>query len=244
MNVKTTDDKLNETRRFFSEAADEYSREKFDAPKPLDLSFLSANQKVEPRKQKRRIVMKRWVAIAATVAVILGGVTVFQMSTSQNQAYADWGILHRLIERIAGGITTDEDDALEEVVSKLTITNEAKLDEGKKEFTNLFIPNYITQGFYFKSLEIERFGTGSVTAKYVYAKEESTDYYNIEQTYMPSGTIKYESHNSGETIKMDDRIIRLIQSGDSVEVYTEKGIVVIYGTILQTEMLEIAKGLN
>ena len=234
--------RVKEARAFFKEAAEEYCRENFQSPPPLDLSFISTAE--NKRKNKIGKAVNRWVAIAATVVIVIGGTAIFEAVTYQNQAYGDWGILHRLINTLMGGIVTDNDVNQNELGTKLTITAENKIQEGKKEFSQLYIPTYIPEKYIFYSLEIERFGTGTIYAIYEYRNGEYDRILRIEQTYMPDMNVQYDSFNSGEGIELADRLIRIMESDESVEVYSKRGLVVVYGDVTQDEMLKVAKQLQ
>ena len=61
---------------------------------------------------------------------------------------------------------------------------------------------------------------------------------------MPDMNVQYDSFNSGEGIELADRLIRIMESDESVEVYSKRGLVVVYGDVTQDEMLKVAKQLQ
>ena len=108
----------------------------------------------------------------------------------------------------------------------------------------MYIPEYIPEEFDFKSLTIDNYGTGTVFSGYTYIKEDSETLISIEQMYVSSGNVKYSSNNNGELIEFEDKLIYVVDGEQSVEVYTDNGMIVISGDISQDEKVKIAKNLE
>ena len=227
-------------RTFLNEAGNEYIDNEFGKVPPLDMSFMGK----EKKREKKNRPLYRWVSIAAAIVIIIGGSAVFQMANSQSEAYGNWGIIHRLIETISGGIATDEEEITDTPVDTIIIENESRIEEGKRVFEYLYIPEYIPEEFDFKSLTIDNYGTGTGFSGYTYIKEDSETLISIEQMYVSSGNVKYSSNNNGELIEFEDKLIYVVDGEQSVEVYTDNGMIVISGDISQDEKVKIAKNLE
>ena len=239
-NEKNDIGNLAQARKIFQEAADVYHEDNFNPPPPFEFRSIEKSKK----KSSFCLNFKKFVALAATVILLVGGTLSLGTLIVPTEAYGNWGILHRLVESVMGGVSTDNDPALNEIVSSRYIAAEEKIAEGKEIFEFLYVPSYIPDQYEFESLTVDRFGTGAVISKYIYCSIDGNGEIYITQSFLPDDDLEYTSYNSGEVIEFNDRIIRMMDSGESVEIYTNHGLLVIFGDVPSEEMILIAENLS
>lgn len=232
-------DNLAEARNLFQKAADAYYEDNFNPPPPFEFRSIEKS-----KKNRSSLNFKRFVVLAATVVFLVGGSLSVGTLIAPAEAYGNWGILHRLVESVVGGLSTDDDPAPNEIVSSRYISVEEKIDEGKELFEFLYVPSYIPEQYEFEELTVDRFGTGAVVSKYVYCSIDGKGEICITQSFLPNDDFEYTSYNSGDVIEFNDRIIRVMESEESVEIYTNYGILVVFGDISTEEMILIAEKMN
>lgn len=211
----------------------------------IDLSFLAADNRKE-RKQGRMI---RISTAAAAAIVVLLGTNIILLSSESIDSYGDKAILHRLYEGI-NGIFTDEDDSEStDVMETFEATKEEDLDEAKKFFSGLYVPEYIPSEYSFESLNIQGQQSGDYMWSYIYSNQDAV----IEITglyYGNSHDYTYQNQQNDEMIVLSDRKISVAWEDTFEEyhatVYTENGTVDIgmheYND--REELVNIAKGLK
>lgn len=219
----------------FRQAEKEYSDQTYGEIPPLDKSFMNA-KKSDVKSSKRR----RYSLIAAAAVAMICIVTVVHPMIGNDAAYGDKGILHRLFGSSMGIGTDEQDGTDQERECKVEIDDLENIEEAKDLCRDLYVPEYLPEGFELESLVVEKTAAG-VDANYTFKHGEKE--LNIGMSFMESDSATYGSNNQGEMIKLKDRIIIPVESKTSVEVYTEEGIMMISGDLNQEEMIRIAKGL-
>lgn len=211
----------------------------------IDLSFLAADN----RKEKKQGRLIRISTVAAAAIVVLLGTNIILLSSESIDSYGDKGILHRLYEGI-NGIFTDEDDSEStDVMETFETTKEEDLDEAKKFFPGLYVPEYIPAEYSFESLNIQGQQSGDYMWSYIYSNQDAV----IEITglyYGNSHDYTYQNQQNDEMIVLSDRKISVAWEDTFEEyhatVYTENGTVDIgmheYND--REELVNIAKGLK
>lgn len=219
--------------QFFTEAMREELRKEYGEPRPLDKSFM--NENMPPAKPSR----KRRFSIVAVAAVAVLCITLVAIPiVDGGQVYGDKGILHRLYESVMG-IGTDEHDGKDkERVSTVEITDMKNIEEAKDLCNDLYVPEYVPEGFILEKLTVTKTVDTGVEANYIFNKGSET--FSIEMVFMEGS---YNSNMKGEVIKMKDRTINSIE-GQGVQMFTEESISTIFGDLSQAEAIRIAKELQ
>lgn len=230
-------------QKFVEQAAKEYYDKEIGTPPPLNRDFM----KKDSVEIKRHRLVKRCSAIAAAVVLVLLAGTTISMVTSNDTAYGDKGILHRLYQSVMG-IGTDKQD--EESAGEYSDSFETNsMDDIDKAIAfadgHLYVPEYIPAKYKLDILTIEKAGDNSMIASYTLKKGKQL--MNIIEMYSPTDD-QISASGEGETIHLKDRIIFVKDDGTgekvSVDVYTEDIVCTIGGDITKAEAIQIAKGLK
>ena len=221
----------------FRQAEKEYSDQTYGEIPPLDKSFMNA-KKSDDKSSKRR----RYSLIATAAALMICIVTAVHPMIGNDAAYGDKGILHRLFGSDMGIGTDEQDGTDQERECKVEIDDLKNIEEAKDLCRDLYVPEYLPEGFELKSLVVEKSGTGTVFADYTFKKLEKEVI--IGMCFMEGNNTAYSSNSQGEMIRLDDRTIVPVEGKAIVEVYTEDGTMMISGDVIQEEMIRIAKGLT
>lgn len=210
----------------------------------IDLSFMEE----KPEKAvRRKFTVNRFAKVAAILIIVLLGMNVIMLSTGANVSYSERGLLHRIYEG-ARGIFTDEDETdiveLNEMGKTYTITDMNKIDDAKKFWPDLCVPEYIPEGFELELLAINKEISGKCYAEYKYKNK------NNELTIIiteKNTQIEYSSVAKAETIQMDDRIICLYNDSQSqayvADIFFEDKLVYVYGNVTKEELLIISQNI-
>lgn len=222
-----------ERREFFRQAEQQHFEKTYGEMPPLDKSFMKA-EKSNAKSSKR----KRYSFIAVAAVAMISIVSVAQPLIGSNEAYGDKGILHRLYDSVMG-IGTDEQDGNDrERESRVEIYDLDDIDEAKDLCENLYVPEYLPEGFELEKLVVERHSFG-VDADYTFKNGENE--LSIGMIFMEGDNGTFISNNQGEIIELEDRIIVPAKDKAVIEIYTEDGTIMICGDIPQEEMIKIAK---
>lgn len=124
----------------------------------------------------------------------------------------------------------------------MEITDLSKIKEVLNICPNLYIPEYVPEGYKLETLVVVRSGTGVVRADYLYKNGEKE--LTIGMTFAEDKNGTYGSSIKGHMIRLEDRIIRSIDNNSVVEVYTEECMIGISGEATLDEMIEIARQLK
>lgn len=224
-----------ERAEFFRQAVEEAQKKEYGEIPQLDKSFMK--QDASHDKSSRR---KRYSLIAVAAVAMICIVSVAQPLIGNNEAYGDKGVLHRLYDSVMGIGTDEQDGNDKDRESRVEINDLKNIDEAKDLCEDLYVPEYLPEGFELESLVVEKTETG-INADYTFKNGEKE--LNIGMSFMESDSATYHSNNRGEMIKLEDRVIIPAESKMLVEVYTEEGIMMLSGDLNQEEMIRIAKGL-
>ena len=232
-----------ERRNFIELAAKEYYADEIGPPPPLNRDFM----KKDKVQTKRRRYLKRCSAIAAAVfLVLLAGATI-SMVTSNDTAYGDKGILHRLYQSVMG-IGTDQQD--EESAGEYSDSFETNsMDDIDKAIAfsdgHLYVPEYIPAKYKLDILTIEKAGDNSITVAYTFKNGNQS--LQIGELYT-AGDEQISASGKGEMIHLKDRVVYVKEDGTdektSIDVYTEDAVCAIGGDISKNEAIKIARNLN
>lgn len=224
-----------ERSEFFRQAEKVYLDQIYGEIPPLDKSFMNA-KKYDDKSSKRR----RYSLIAVAAALMICIVTVVPPMFGGDAAYGDKGILHRLFGSDMGIGTDEQDGTDQERECKVEITDLKNIEEAKDLCEDLYVPEYLPEGFELESLVVEKTEAG-VDADYTFKNGEKE--LNIGMSFMESDSVTYGSNNQGEMIRLKDRIIVPDRRKAVVEMYTEEGIMMISGDTTRDEMVKLARGL-
>ncbi len=219
----------------FRQAEKEYSDQVYGEFPPLDKSFMNAKLPNDKSSNCRRYSL-----IVTAAALMICIVTAVHPMIGNDAAYGDKGILHRLFGSSMGIGADEQDGTDQERECKVEIDDLENIDEAKDLCKNLYVPEYLPEGFELESLVVEKTEAG-VDADYVFKNGEKN--LNIGMSFTENGNATYSSNSQGEMIELRDRTIVPSKDKISVEMYMEEGIMMISGDMSQEEMIRIAKGL-
>lgn len=208
-----------------------------------DLSFMKEQAREKPKKKYRVSFGK----VAAVVVIVLLGTNAVLLLSNNSQSYGDKGILHRLYQGIAG-IVTDSDEEVnpEDEVESLTITSMKDMDKAKRFLPELYVPEYIPQGYQLNNLTIDKYAGGDYVGTYEFTDEEGSVLGICPMAI--AGDSSYATSGKGEMIELADR--KILVAYDDVEqcytaaVYTESCLMDISGKLDKDEIIRVAKGLK
>ena len=227
-----------ERAEFFRQAVEEAQKKEYGEIPQLDKSFMK--QDASHDKSSRR---KRYSLIAVAAVAMICIVSVAQPLIGNNEAYGDKGILHRLYDSVMGIGTDEQDGNDKDRESRVEIYDLKNIDEAKDLCEDLYVPEYLPEGFELERLVVEKSGVGTTFADYTFkngGNEILIGMSYIEET----DNAVYNSNNQGEMIRLKDRIIVATEIKGIVELYTEEGSMMISGDTTQEEMVKIARALT
>lgn len=217
----------------------------------IDLSFLEEEYTtaVEMPDKKRFSFANHFNNIAAILVILLLGGNMIMMATDSNESYGDKGLLHRLSNTITG-VVTDGDNPVgtDEIIEEHIITSSDGIVEITKRFPDLYIPEYLPDGFELDVLSISFFDSGDCRAKYEYICDNDILCIGISYTSDSKESLFLSSTSELEVLEMQDRIIYLYKDIEKeryiADVYFEDCNVDISGLNNKNELLYVAQSLN
>ena len=210
-----------------------------------DMSFLYED--VQPTR-KKNTYFSNFNKVAAIIVIMLLGLNAAILITGSVESYSDGGLLHRIHEG-ARGIFTDEDPEqfveVDETGKVWEFIDENQFDDAKKIWPDLYVPKYIPDGFKLSYMKITKNSKGLFNAKYSYMND------GIKLTLIVTSNgdeDKYLSHNKGELIRKEDRMINIfwneIYDSYVVDIFFDDNYVCICGKLNKTELLRIAENIQ
>lgn len=220
----------------------------------FDLSFLDEqNEKcgsesgIKETRKRINIKFSRIITAAACVIIILLSANIILIATDSTDTYGDRGILHRLKTSV-NGLFTDEETVDEDGIREsISINNMQDIDKAKKFLPQLYIPEYIPEGYELEQLTIDEYYSGDYLGEYIFVNDDNQQIC-IALEYI-AGNTDYSNSSEGSLIDMDDRKIYITESEAQEEfyadVYTEECAMYVTGNIAQKEdIIKIAETLN
>lgn len=186
----------------------------------IDLSFLSENKK--SKKKYNNLI--RIGTVAVVVIVVLLGANIVLLSSENVDSYGDKGILHRLYVSISEMFTDKNDEYADDIEGSIEITKEGDFNRAKQYLPQLYLPEYIPDGYELDKLYIEKYNSGDAISTFNYLNTDG-DTLEISCIYCKIDKFDYEYQGTGEAIKLKDRTLYLewddIQEEYYLTVYTE-----------------------
>lgn len=228
---------------FFQQAADDYYKKEISIPPPLNWDFM--HEEISKKKSNR---IKRFTAIAATIILVCITGNIISAVASNDTAYGDKGILHRIYQSIKG-LGTDKQDEINDndILDTFEINSMSEIDKAIK-FSDgaLYVPNYIPSGYELNSLKMESMSLKDFTATYEFIKGKE-EVLNIVEMHF-SGDGQASASGNGELIKLKDRSIYLQDRDEDgylyAAVYMEDAMIQIRAKVSRKKILNIAKNLS
>lgn len=221
-----------ENRKKVQQMYSDYMSDTYGEPRPMDKTFI-----YEDMKRAQRTRHRSW----ATAMVMVVSITVVvPFLVGFDNVYGNNGILHRLYETAMGSLSTDEgiESSSESVIE---ISDMDDIDEAVAFWKGLYIPEYIPDGYEFDKLTVKKDGVGaSADFTYVYGGEKL----HISIHMLRSESAIYDSSNNAQWIEMEDRIVRIMESDEGAEVFTEDVFIMIAGNLDREELLSIARNIK
>lgn len=159
-----TDDP-EEFRQLFREDWYDAFEEELKPRKPLDLSFMEAEE-AEPKPVRGNIRRGRWAAVLFVCVGLTGSLTWWMNSQSAGAAkFRLKKVMHMIAEDFytTGPAEERQDDSI-----TLTIDDVRDLEDAERFFPELLIPEGLEENWNFDSLEIEKALSGEKTARFAY----------------------------------------------------------------------------
>ena len=234
--------------KMIQQTAEDYYQKQAGNPSPLNRSFIEMEK--ETGKRSRRI--KRYSAIAAAVLLVVVLGNTISMIAFDDSVYGDKGLLHRIYKSATGLSTDEQDEALlenevAETVSSITINSMDDI-EGAIDFAegNLYVPQYIPDGFQLESLIVEQSQFGDFTAEYTFKNGEKQ--LSLIEMANSDDDSTVNASGDGDLIRLKDRIL-YVQDEDSngdryIDVITEESVMQMLGKVSREEGIKFAKGLK
>lgn len=229
--------------RFVQEAAAHYYDGEAGSPPPLNRDFMK-----QSNAQKKASHRKRYAAIAAVAAMVFLTGSIVSSVMEKNVAYGDKGLIHRLYKAAGGGLHTDKQDEipLDEPVDYFHI--ERMEDIGDAVYFadgELYVPEYIPEGYELESLDIQGYVNGDMDVMYKFKK--GADSLNMTEMYFTEDS-QVDAGGKGDLIKLDDRAIYVRDKHPDgylcIDVYTDDAAMQIGGKITKAEGFKIAENLK
>ena len=229
--------------QFAKQAADAYYAKEFGTPPPLDRAFM------EKSKPPKSYYVKKRSAIAAGIMVAILSVTALNAAFLQEPAYGEKGLLHRMYQEKNGNLATDKQDSYlrQEETSGLIIYSMDNIADAI-EFADgqLYVPQYLPEGYLLHQLSLEQDYEGRVTAEWCFKKGEK-ELSMVEMYTDGEGEVSVDGGKNSELIRLKDRIIYVhekSQEEQGISVLTEYAMIGFGGPISAEEGIKIAKGLK
>lgn len=209
----------------------------------IDLSFL--NYPVPEPKKRSRISFSNFGRVAAVLIIVLLSLNLVLVSTDSIDSYGEKGLLHRIQVGINGIFTDQEEERLStDVVESFVISDFSKIDLAKEFLPELYVPEYMPDGYVFENLEINQYMLGDYEAKYEYIDKNSQ--IDIICYYSNDSRITVYAHDAQE-YSMQDRIITIDTNDDKrycADIYFQDCMIHINDVLQKEEILKIAQGLS
>lgn len=209
-----------------------------------DLSFLYEEKN---KKKEKRIKLDRFTKVAAIVVIMLLGMNLVMLAAGSNESYSEKGLLHRIFEGTRGIFTDDEGTEFvkqDEMGETCEITDMSQINVAMKFWPDLYVPQYIPEGYELKSLTVTKDYNNVYNAIYLF----DNNGISLEIVAYSNKTGKYTSNTKGKTYEYIDRIINIYsnEANDCMiaDVYFDSNYVSIRGQVSEKDLLHIALNLN
>lgn len=211
----------------------------------IDTGFLFEERRPANKVRKQAFSFNK---VAAIIIITLLSVNTVMLATGSNESYGDGGLLHRIYEG-ARGIFTDEDPAefieTDEMGDVFIINDFAQINEAKRFWPGLYVPEYIPEGYELKELKVCKDVDEVYFAEYDYESNKGKLEINVVSMI---DFDKTNSINNGDFYEYKDREVNiyldLMNSCYVSDVYFNDAIVSIYGDCLREDLLEVSVWLN
>lgn len=211
----------------------------------IDLSFL--NYPVPETKKRSKLSFSNFGRVAAVLIIVLLGLNLVLVSTDSIDSYGEKGLLHRIQVGINGIFTDQEEERLStDVVESFVISDFGKIDLAKEFLPELYVPEYMPDGYVFEQLEIEKYASGDCEAEYQYLHQGK----NVEIICYYSGDTHNSvyAHDNSEVYNLSDRIISIYQDSTNnsyvADIYTEECLICIKEITDKNELVEMSRNLQ
>lgn len=197
----------------------------------------------EEQAKKRR----RRALIAACCTFCILGSTALTLFVNSDTAHAMKFALEKKYYEINGMISaTDPDRVSDENTISVTITDENRIADCKKFWDGLLIPDYMTEGYCFESLRIEKYLTGETIVNYCYSNGDG------DKVVLQMNTILEEDNSilwmESNEVSNGDRKYRVwtdtILDINGIDTLFPGQLVSISGKISNEELINIANQLK
>ena len=138
------------------------------APKrPLDLSFME-------RQERQRKPRLRGAQVAVACLLIFVVSSLLAVHLNDHRSLASGHPLEKILYYIkGGGYTTDPSSSgREEKSQTVRVTDPEKIDAALRLMPQLYLPEYVPEGWEMKSLEVTKKTDGSCSAGFLYENEQ------------------------------------------------------------------------
>lgn len=237
----------------FREADRKYGKDDGEVPE-FDFSFLDdpdtgpgSRHKRAGKTAREGSGFRRFMVAAVCVMILLLSANLLLIMTDSTDIYGDRGILHRIKTGVAG-LFTDEDAADPDGVREsMIITDMKDIGSAKKFLPQLYVPEYMPEGYELKNLEIDEYYSGDVMGEYQFSDSHGRDIM-IAFEYV-NGDTSHTSASQGELMELKDRKIYITESSARDElcadVITEDSYLVVTGIPEQKpDIIKIAEALK
>lgn len=182
----------------------------------------------------------RFMRVAAIIIILLLGMNIVVLSLPQTVSYSDQSILHRLYTGVTGLFTDSENDVdINDVKFTMETDKWDNIKKFKRKIKQLYIPEYIPEGYVFSEFYAEEYYSGNYMGYYSF-----TDGLQIVFNYYDNPDNVYSDTRQGELIELEDRVLYItvdeIEMKSYVTVITDDGVMDISGSCSKDEMIKIA----
>lgn len=211
----------------------------------IDLSFL--NYPAPESKKRLKVSFSNFGRVAAVLIIVLLSINLILVSTDSIDSYGEKGLLHRIQIGINGLFTDQEEERLStDVVESFVISDFSKIDLAKEFLPELYVPEYMPDGYVFKQLEIEKYASGDSEAEYRYLHQGKD--VDIICYYSSDVHNSFYAHDSSEVHNLSDRIISIYQDSTNssyvADIYTEECLICIKEIADKNEIVKISSNLQ
>lgn len=203
-----------------------------------------AAKQIRKEKQIRR--HRRGLIIAACFAAILLCSSAMAVFINSDAAYAMKFALEKKYYEVKGMVmATDTEKVNEDNSIAITITDESKIEEGKKLWEDLMIPGSMIEGYEFEELTISKYINEITTAEYIYTSAEHKLVITISSPQNESNDIVWLSSPNVLNGEVPYYIWKDELSGSAcMKVLLDKVSVSICGFIEDRELIDIMNGMK
>lgn len=213
----------------------------------IDMSFLYDDTVVPETKTKH--IFTRFNKVAAIVIAALLGLNAVLLISDSSEVYSEKGLLHRIYVG-ARGIFTDEDPSqfveMDETGAVFIVNDMKNIDEAKEFCEDLYIPQYIPEGYEFIELNISKDLEDNCKAEYLYRNNHlkfSIIYFNYDNS---NG--RHLSNLSEVVVEDEDRIINIYNDRKNdmmaADIYLDEKYISVYGDLSEEEIINIARNMK